>query len=62
MATIYKRTRRKPIPKGAEIVESRGKRFAIWTSRRRRRKALLADDGQSVLMEDANYTVEWFNW
>ena len=62
MATVYRRTRRKPIPQSAEVVESRGKRFAVWRSRGRRRRAALADDGQTVLVEDGNYTVEWFNW
>ena len=38
MASVYKRTRRKPTPKSAEIVESRGKRFAVWRSRGRRRR------------------------
>jgi hypothetical protein len=62
MASVYKRTRRKPIPKNAEIVESRGRRYAVWTSRGRRRRAELTEDGSRVLVEDRNYTVEWFNW
>jgi integrase len=62
MASVYKRTRRKPIPEDAEVVERRGKRYAVWESRRRRRRALLADDGQTVLIEEENYTVSWFDW
>jgi len=63
MATVYKRTRRKAIPRGAEIIEYRGKRYAVWTSRGgRKRKASLTDDGQAVLIEDDHYTVEWWTW
>jgi hypothetical protein len=62
MATVYKRVRRKPIPQSAEIVESRGKGFAVWQSRGRRRRAPLAEDGETVLVEDPNYTVQWFDW
>jgi len=63
MATVYKRTRRKPIPEGAEIIESRGRRFAVWASRGgRKRKAPLTDDGQAVVIQDDHYTVEWFTW
>ncbi len=63
MATVFKRTRRKPVPQGAEIIESRGNRHAVWTSRGgRKRKAPLADEGQSVLVRDENYTVSWWSW
>ena len=41
MATVYKRIRRKPVPEGAEIVESRGRRVAVWTSRSRKQRAPL---------------------
>ena len=44
MATIYKRTRRKPIPQDAEITQRDGKRFVVWFDRGRRRRAPLADD------------------
>jgi integrase len=36
MARIYKRKRKRPIPTNAEIRESRGKKTAVWTDRRRR--------------------------
>jgi len=62
MATVYKRTRRKSIPQSADIVERRGKRFAVWESRNRRRRAPVTEDGQAVLVEDESYTVEWFTW
>ena len=62
MATVFKQTRRKSIPAGAEIIERRGKRVAEWTSRRRKRRAELTPDGKAVLMIDPNYTVSWFDW
>ena len=61
MATIYKRTRRKPIPQGAEIIQRDGKRFAVWLDRGRRRRAPLADDGAAILDESSDYTIEYFN-
>jgi len=62
MATVYKRTRRKRIPNGAEIVERRGKRFAVWQSRGRRRRAEVTPDGAAILVVEPNYTVSWFVW
>ncbi len=63
MATVYKQTRRKPIPRGAEIIDYRGRRYAVWTSRgKRERRAPLTDDGQAVEIADESYTVEWFSW
>jgi len=62
MASVYKRTRRKPIPPNAEIVERRGKRLAQWVSRGRKRRAELTPDGAAVLIRDPNYTISWFTW
>ncbi len=62
MASVFKRTRRKPIPKNAEILERRNRLYAVWNSRGRRRRAPVAEDGQTVLIEDDSYTVEWFDW
>lgn len=62
MASVFKQTRKKPIPTNAEIVEKRGKRVAVWTSRGRTRRAELTPDGTAVLIPDANYTVMWFDW
>ncbi len=63
MATIYKRNRRRPIPDGAEIVTRTGKKYATWTDKRtkRQRRALLADDGKAILLEAADYTIEYFD-
>lgn len=61
MATIYKRTRKAPIPTGAEIIERRGERFAVWTIGKRKRRALLTPDGGAVLLESAGYTIEYYD-
>jgi len=61
MATVYKRARRKPIPKGAEMVHRKGQRYAIWTSRGRQHRAPLSDDGAAVLIEADCYTIEYFD-
>ena len=61
MATVFKATRKKPIPKNAEIVERRGKKYAVWKSRGRKRRGELTLDEKSVLVENRNYTVMWFD-
>ncbi len=63
MASVFKRTRKRPIPKCAEIVEKRGgKRVAMWTSRGRPHQAELTPDCQAVVIVDKHYTVEWDDW
>ena len=62
MATIYKRTRREPIPQGAEIITTRkGDRIAVWTRGKQRRRAPLTPDGKAVLLESPGYTIEFFD-
>ena len=61
VATIYKANRRRPIPEGAEILESRGKRYAEWTDGNRRRRAPLSADGLSIVVEAAGYTIQYFD-
>ena len=61
MATIYKAKRRTPIPEGAEILESRGKRFAVWTAGDRRRRAPLSADGLSIIVAGAGYVIQYFD-
>lgn len=61
MATIYKRTRKSPIPKGAEIVTRRGQRFAVWNRGKRQRRAPLTSDGNAILVESPGYRIEYFD-
>jgi len=61
MATVYKRTRRKPIPEEAEIVDRKGRQYAVWTSRGRQHRAPVSDDGLAVLIEADEYTIEYFD-
>ncbi len=63
MASVYKRSRRKPIPEDAEIVQRGGRRFAVWTDNRtkRRRRATLSDDGKAIIVQAGGYTIEWFD-
>jgi integrase len=63
MASIYRRTRRYPIPDGAEIVTDRkGQRFAKWTDRKtkRTRKEPLNADGDKVMVKSGNYLIAFF--
>ncbi len=62
MATIYKRVRRKPIPKGAKLWTFRGKQVAEWTDGRgEKQRAPVSEDGAAVLLESQLYTVEYFD-
>ena len=62
MASVFKQTRKKPIPKGATTVDRRGKRIVEWDSRGRNRRAEVTPDGKAMLVVDPNYTVMWFDW
>ncbi len=61
MATVFKRTRSKPIPAGAEIVDLKGKPHASWICRKSKRKvrAPLDASGKRIQVEDPYYTIEW---
>ena len=63
MATVYKRTRTKAIPKGAEIVSQRGKRLAVWIDGKtgRKRKAPLNDAGDKIITESAHYLISYYD-
>ena len=61
MATVYKRTQRKPIPQGAEIVERRGERFAVWKDSTGRHSARLAKDGKAILLDRPGYIIKYFD-
>jgi integrase len=52
MATLYKKSEKRPLPAGAEIITRKGKRVARWTDGRgRRQTADLREDGQFILLE-----------
>lgn len=70
MATIYKRTQLRRIPTGAEIVERKGRRYAVWTDgkteRRTRAPIVVPKKGKRVgqelvAVEAAGYTIEYYN-
>jgi integrase len=60
MPTLYKKTDRKPIPEGAEIVTRKGVRHARWTDRRgRTRTEPLAEDGTAVLVDRGYWVFDY---
>ena len=63
MATVYKRTRCKPIPAGAEIIYVKGKRFAVWFCRKTKRKvrAALDETGTKVLTDENYYQIAYID-
>ena len=63
MATVYKRTRTKAIPDGAEIVTQRGKRLAVWPDGKtgRKRKAPLNEAGDKIIVESEHYLIQYYD-
>jgi len=63
MATIYKRTRQKPISADAEITVRKGIRYAIWRNSKtnRLRRTPLTADGDRIVIEEDKYTIEYFD-
>ena len=61
MATVYRRTQRKPIPEGAEIVERNGRRSAVWSDSAGRHRARLSDDGKAIIIERPGYVIQYFD-
>jgi len=63
MATVYKRTRKKAIPRGAELVTRKGKRVATWTDGKtgRKRKAPLNDAGDKIVVESDTYLISYYD-
>jgi len=62
MASIFRRTRSRPIPDGAELVTNRsGQRFAKWTDKKtgRARKEPLNDAGDRVVIEAGSYLIAY---
>ncbi len=57
--TVYRKTDRKPIPEGAEILTRKGNLSARWTDRSgRSRTAPLTGDGTRVLLERRTYYID----
>ncbi len=61
MATVYKRTQRKPIPAGAAIIERRGEKWLTWTDGNGKHSARLAAAGKAVLVDRPGYEIQWFD-
>ena len=63
MATIYKRSRLRPIPAGAEIIERNGERIAVWKHRstKRTQRAPLNAAGTKVLIEAVGFEIEYMD-
>jgi len=60
MATVFQRTKKKPLPLGAQVVERKGKRLAEWlNSRGKRQTAPLSKDGSGILSKASTYTVRF---
>ena len=60
MATVFQRTKKKPLPPGAQVVERKGKRLAEWlNSRGKWRTAPLSKDGSGILAKASTYTVRF---
>ncbi len=61
MATVYKRTARKPLPAGATIVDRRGEKWAAWIDAAGKHSARLAPDGKAILLDRPGYHIQWFD-
>jgi hypothetical protein len=60
MASIFRRTYKRPIPPGSEIVTRKGQRVARWKDKRGRTKsAPLADDGKQIVLEYRTWYIEY---
>jgi hypothetical protein len=56
MATVYKRTQRKPLPEGAVLVERRGEKWATWSDAAGKHSARLAPDGNAALIDRPGFS------
>ena len=62
MGSIYKRVRKRPIPKNAEIITQRGTKLVLWGGKNnRKRKSLLTDDGRHMLVEGQTYHMKYID-
>src|SRR5665811_680423 len=60
MGSIYKRIRKRPIPKDAEIITQRGQAMVMWGGKNnRKRKSPLTEDGRHMLVEGQTYYMKY---
>jgi hypothetical protein len=60
MASIFRRTYKRPIPSGAEIVTRKGQRFARWKDKRGRTKSAPLDEaGEQIVLEYRQWYIEY---
>jgi integrase len=60
MASIFRRTYKRPIPDGAEIVTRKGAKYARWKDKRGRTKsAPLAEDGKQIVLQYRQWYIEY---
>ena len=60
MASVFKPTCTKSIPKGASITTEKGQRLAVWLDRKgRKQSAPLTADGDRVRLEGLTYFARW---
>jgi len=61
MASVYKRSYTAALPSGAEIVQRKGERLAVWTADGRRHRAPLTPDGTRIVLQRQGYTIQYFD-
>ena len=62
MASMFKKTTRKPIPDGAEIITRKGRKCARFVNKQGTKLTLpLTDDGQLMLVESRKWYINYKN-
>jgi integrase len=62
MASVFRRVKKKPLPAGAEVVERKGQRLAVWIDAQgKRRSAPLTKDGLGIQIASTTYTVQFYD-
>ena len=60
MASMFKKTTRKPIPDGAEIITRKGRKCARFVSKQGKKLTHpLTDDGQEMLVESRKWHIKY---
>ncbi|MGD9127166.1 MAG: site-specific integrase [Planctomycetia bacterium] len=60
MGSIYKRVRKRPIPKNAEIITHRDRTMVLWGGKNHRKyRSPLTDDGRQMLVESQTYYMKY---